>query len=259
VFAVWAYVIANTDHEHHVEINPVMVGALLGMEFSQVESVVEKFCAPDPKSRTKENEGRKLVHVSGFLYFVVNHEAYRQIRNEDERREYFKVKKQEQRARQKNSKTLPPQSATPQPGDVLQVQTEPLSSVITDAMVEKWRVMANEGGGTFTPEETRHAFLALKANGFKWGGNDWRAALERQIGFDRNRTGGNGATKAAAPVGEAQRLYLAKDELDRLEKEITSLKNGYDTHQDWSRSDADKLKAFRVRQKELKSILGFTV
>lgn len=258
VFAVWAYVIANTDGNHHIEINPVMVGALLGMSAAAVEEVIHKFCSPDPKSRTTVKDGRKLEHVSGFLYFVVNHEAYREIRNEDDRRDYFKIKKREQRARQKNGKTL---ASEPEPLKLPASTPTAIqlvnSSEITAEHAEGWRVKACNLGADYTAEETKHAFLALQQNSFKWAQGDWRAGLERQIGEDRKRV--NGAVKASAPIGDAQKLYLAQEELTRLETEIVSLKRSYDEHSSWSREDADKLKKFRTRQKELKTILGFTV
>jgi hypothetical protein len=54
-----------------------------------------------------------------------------------------------------------------------------------------WLDAATEAGADYTKKETHTAYLALGANGWKWGVNpitDWRCALERQIQTDRQRS-----------------------------------------------------------------------
>ena len=54
-----------------------------------------------------------------------------------------------------------------------------------------WLDAATEAGADYTKKETYTAYLALGANGWKWGVNpitDWRCALERQIQTDRQRS-----------------------------------------------------------------------
>ncbi len=48
---------------------------------------IATFLAPDPDSRTPENEGRRIEVVDGG-WRLVNHEKYRAIRDEDTRRDY---------------------------------------------------------------------------------------------------------------------------------------------------------------------------
>jgi hypothetical protein len=98
VFAVWGYVIANKSAAGSVEINPVLLTAILGMQTSAVESAIEYLCAPDPRSRNQQDDGRRLVREGIYLYRVVSHSLYQKVRNEDDRREYFKLKKRESRA-----------------------------------------------------------------------------------------------------------------------------------------------------------------
>lgn len=101
LLALMSYVIANTDPAHHIELNPQFLAPMFGMEIEAVERCIQKLCEPDPKSRTPTEEGRRILHVAGFTYFVVNHDMYRKIRNEDERREYFKMKQAESREKRK--------------------------------------------------------------------------------------------------------------------------------------------------------------
>jgi hypothetical protein len=103
VFAVWSFVIANTKQDGYVEINPVLLAAVLGETPDRIESAIEHLCAPDPRSRSKIEDGRRLVKVGEFAYKVPTHEHYRNVRSDDERRAYFRDKKREQRAREKKN------------------------------------------------------------------------------------------------------------------------------------------------------------
>ena len=104
-FAVWGYVIShmqpNRNQGTTVELNPSIVGFLIGEDETIVEGVIDRMCQPDLKSRTKDKEGRKLVKISEYTYHVVNGDYYRKIRNEQDRREYQRRKQAEYRARRK--------------------------------------------------------------------------------------------------------------------------------------------------------------
>lgn len=100
VFAVWGYVIANTV-QSQVELNPKLLAAVLGSTEERVANAISFLCAPDPNSRSKNENGCRLVKEGQFAYFVPNHETYRRIANEEERREYLRVAKQKSRSKQK--------------------------------------------------------------------------------------------------------------------------------------------------------------
>lgn len=98
VFAVWAYVIAATI-DSRVELNPRLLAAIIGMTEDRVNTAIEYLCAPDSRSRNKDMEGRRLIREGEFQFFVTGHTIYRKLRNEDERREYNRVKQAESRAK----------------------------------------------------------------------------------------------------------------------------------------------------------------
>lgn len=102
-FAVWGYVVANAV-EGQVELNPRLLSAIIGTTPEQIEAAIEYLCAPDPKSRTKDYEGRRLIREGEYAYKVPNHKTYRNIRNQIERREYNRQKKAEERARKRDVK-----------------------------------------------------------------------------------------------------------------------------------------------------------
>ena len=98
VFAVWGYVIAHVV-DGLVELNPFLLASTLGTSPEIVEKAIEKLCAPDPRSRNKDEDGRRLLREGEFAYRVVNHPKYSGIANEKERREYLRDRKRDQRAR----------------------------------------------------------------------------------------------------------------------------------------------------------------
>lgn len=105
VFAVWGYVIGHAV-AGQVELNPIVMGTVLGCDPGHVESAIERLCSADPKSRSKAEDGRRLAREGEFAYRVVNHDKYRQIKNEIDRREYNRIKQQEHRARAKQADDL---------------------------------------------------------------------------------------------------------------------------------------------------------
>jgi len=109
-FAVWGYVIANMKPDDsvgaQVELNPELIRLVLGEKREVVEKVIEWLCSPDPGSRSKAEEGRRLMKIGEYSYRVVNGARYMAIRKEEERREYYREAKRKQRA--KNLKTNKP-------------------------------------------------------------------------------------------------------------------------------------------------------
>ena len=78
VISVWAYVISKT-YRSKVELNPPFLAAMIGCEVAEVEAALAILTSPDPSSRSKEEEGRRLLHEDGFMYHVVNHSKYRDM------------------------------------------------------------------------------------------------------------------------------------------------------------------------------------
>ena len=99
VFAVWGYVIANADASGVVELNPSLIAAVLGASPDRIKTAIDVLSSPDAASRSVNNQGRRLAHEGGYQYLVVNHAAYRSIRNEEERRAYNRDAKRRERAR----------------------------------------------------------------------------------------------------------------------------------------------------------------
>jgi hypothetical protein len=118
-FAVWGYVIAHMKPDWKsgawVELNPQIIAFVLGEKAEVVEEVLERMQQADPKSRSQEENGRKLIRIGEYAYRVVNGMKYRAIRNEEARRNY---QRNWIRNKRRNSKPLPGEQA------YVQAQTE---------------------------------------------------------------------------------------------------------------------------------------
>jgi hypothetical protein len=100
VFSVWSYIIAHAQ-DSMVEVNPVLAGVQIGCSPEEIEAALDWLQQPDPDSRSKEDEGRRIVKTGTFAYRVVNHKHYRTMRTPEDRREYMRRKQRESRARRK--------------------------------------------------------------------------------------------------------------------------------------------------------------
>ena len=98
VFAVWGYCIAKADGgDHTVMLNPGLLAGIIGTSVADIESAIVKLSSEDVNSKNGDHDGKRLIHQSGFCYFVVSHEHYRGIKSMEDVREYERVRKQKQR------------------------------------------------------------------------------------------------------------------------------------------------------------------
>lgn len=100
VFAVWGYVIAVARFGR-IELNPRKLADVLGGEISEITEAVAFLTQPDPGSRFKEEEGRRLVKEGEYQYRIPSWDYYQTMKNETHRREYNRLKTSEYRARRK--------------------------------------------------------------------------------------------------------------------------------------------------------------
>ena len=102
VFAVWGYCCGKAEPEDHtVSLNPILLSTIIGEPVKKIQKAIAYLCAPDPKSRCTDHEGRRLIHQGGFDYFVVTHAEYRKIRNSEDIRAYNREMKRKERERER--------------------------------------------------------------------------------------------------------------------------------------------------------------
>ena len=103
VFAVWNYIIANSDAKGYAEINPRMIAATLGGTPTEVQSAIDYLSSSDENSRNPDEEGRRIVREGQFMYRIVSYMRYRDVRNAEAKKEYDRNYRREQRAQKKSS------------------------------------------------------------------------------------------------------------------------------------------------------------
>lgn len=104
VFAVWAYVIANAKPPGFVELNPKLLAAIIGCTVDEILAAMKVLESPDPESRCKDHDGRRLLSEGAFLYHVPSWHRYHDLRNEIERR--HQNREAQRRHRQKSSASV---------------------------------------------------------------------------------------------------------------------------------------------------------
>lgn len=97
---VWITMLAMRNYRHIVEASVPGLARRARVSLEDTEKALKKFRSPDPYSRSKEHGGRRIEDVPGG-WLILNGEFYRNKLNEDERREYQRVKQAEYRKRRK--------------------------------------------------------------------------------------------------------------------------------------------------------------
>lgn len=117
VFAVWDYMTTKA-RAGRVEVNPKLLAFTLGGDESEIISALEFLQKPDPNSRSKLEDGRRIIKEGQFQYRLVNWEFYQIIKNQDDRREYNRGKQAEYRAKKKIDGWRAPMSK--KPGEIME-------------------------------------------------------------------------------------------------------------------------------------------
>lgn len=92
--------LAMKDRHGLIEASIPGLADMARLSVEDTLSALELLKAPDPYSRTKEHDGRRIEDTEGG-WFVLNANKYRDTMNADERREYLRVKQAEYRAKKK--------------------------------------------------------------------------------------------------------------------------------------------------------------
>ena len=84
---VWITMLAMADRNGHVHSSIPGLASRAKVPLEATEAALNRFMAPDKYSRTKDHEGRRIKEIDrGWL--LLNHAKYREMRDEESRREY---------------------------------------------------------------------------------------------------------------------------------------------------------------------------
>jgi hypothetical protein len=120
---LWPILLSMADWRGHVDHTPEYIAGVTGLGLPDVLACIERFCAPDPRSRSQENSGARLELIDparNWGWRVVNHAKYREKARELNRTASGEAAEKQRRYRDRQrstateSETLP--DVTRRPG-----------------------------------------------------------------------------------------------------------------------------------------------
>lgn len=95
---VWITMLALADRDGYVGASLPGLAHEARVSLEATEAALAMFLAPDEYSRSQEHEGRR-IEVSDRGWTLLNYDRFRDMRDEEARKEYERNRKREQRAR----------------------------------------------------------------------------------------------------------------------------------------------------------------
>jgi hypothetical protein len=116
VKVVWITMLALADRTGVVEASPRGLASASRVTPEQCREALERLSAPDPDSRTKDYEGRRIEEIDGG-WLLLNYEKYRDKRDMEEIREKARIRARRHRekvaSRSVTQSNAPSRSVTP--------------------------------------------------------------------------------------------------------------------------------------------------
>jgi len=173
---VWITLLAMADKKGLAECSVPGLADLARVSVDDCRVALQKLQQPDPDSRTQEHEGRRIAPAEGG-FSILNHSKYRAKLNQDERREYLKIKQAEYRKRKQASTKV---------NNVSNKSTELThteAKADTDTKAIRTKPSAKPSANGVLPEDSRHTRIkAMLQNSY-----------QEQTGADCPWDGGEGA------------------------------------------------------------------
>lgn len=95
---VWITMLAIADADGRVSASIPGLAQVSNVSLEACEKALKNLLSPDTYSRTKDHQGRRIAEVDGG-WDILNYVKYRRMMNEEERREYKRIKQAEYRKR----------------------------------------------------------------------------------------------------------------------------------------------------------------
>ena len=98
--------IVLADFNGIVDYTPPAISRRTGIPLDIIEHGIEKLEAPDPYSRTPDDEGRRIRRMDEHRpwgWYIVNYEDYKTLASRAEERERARLRKQKQREKQRQA------------------------------------------------------------------------------------------------------------------------------------------------------------
>jgi len=120
VFKVWIALLAACGPDGISKVSSAALPGILHMTTEEVDSAIEILSSPDPKSRSINDDGRRIKRVDGG-YYVINYEKYRELsyhEAEAARIALYRLKKTQKGEKYEHVRTCPNLSASASASDL---------------------------------------------------------------------------------------------------------------------------------------------
>lgn len=106
---VWVTMLALADRDGVVEASIPGLADAARVTLEECEEALQSLMSPDPYSRTKDHEGRRIAEVNGG-WLLLNYNVYRDRMSKEHQREQARLRKQKQRSRERLEQATAQQS-----------------------------------------------------------------------------------------------------------------------------------------------------
>ena len=108
---VWITMLAMADRNGEIQASIPGLARLAGVPIPDCEEALAKFIAPDPYSRTPDDEGRRIEKIEGG-WALLNHAKYREMASRDDSKAANTERQRRHREKEKRNATVTPCNAT---------------------------------------------------------------------------------------------------------------------------------------------------
>jgi len=267
---VWVTMLTLKDKFQEVHAALPGLARAANVPLADAEAAIKKFLSPDPYSRTKEHEGRRIEEIPGG-WRILNGEYYRRLMSIEERREYKRIKEAERRQRMRGKNVdKSGQGVTKRGQNLTEADTEADTDIENNgkgtAPTKKFKVPTIEVvkllmAKVALPESEADKFWNFyNSKGWMVGKTKMRqvgSAVANWATRYREWHPTAPAAEQPKPTGSERMVHL--EEFKRVEAKMKSIKDSYAEHQAWSEPDREVFTKLRARKLELKKLLGMQV
>jgi len=205
---MWITMLASADANGYVTGSIPGMAAIARMSLQDAEQSIKALCSPDPYSRSKEHEGRRLIEADGG-WLIVNYAKYREHRDPEKRRVQNREAKRRQRAKQKSSQPNVSQSQPMSAQAEAEAEADKKNkricahSKFSKPSIDEVELYAKGIG--YDTLNSQSFIDYYTSNGWRVGRNamkDWKAAVRNWRTRERNDNGERAGAVKAEPVGE---------------------------------------------------------
>jgi len=79
VVAVWTLILASTDKLGESDMQPSAAASLLRISDERAKAAFALLSEPDPESKNRDHEGRRILRQENGKWLVVSHEKYQRL------------------------------------------------------------------------------------------------------------------------------------------------------------------------------------